>query len=227
MLSQRYNNVGNSIELKDEYIDGVGPWQWLKQDFHGWKWPKEDWPYHKEYILTYVKNKNVVVQAGGLQGMYPRLLAQHFKRVITFEPSLESYKVLELNCRDCDNIEKHWMALGDKEGSVSTFVVYSENIGMNRVSEGGNVRQTTIDSMRLKECDLIFLDVEGYEYKALKGAYRTINQFKPVLILENNFEENYTKIIDLVGPLGYVVVAKYQNDMVLKTSHSQQYPPHY
>jgi hypothetical protein len=46
------------------------------------------------------------------------------------------------------------------------------------------VHQVTIDSLDLRECDAIFLDVEGYEVSALRGASETIARTRPVLMVE-------------------------------------------
>ncbi len=43
-----------------------------------------------------------------------------------------------------------------------------------------------LDAMDLPECDLIWLDVEGYELYALMGAEQTIERFWPAVIIEDN-----------------------------------------
>ena len=42
----------------------------------------------------------------------------------------------------------------------------------------------TIDSLQLRSCDLIKLDVEGWENRALEGGMQTIARFRPVLFFE-------------------------------------------
>jgi len=46
------------------------------------------------------------------------------------------------------------------------------------------VNTIKIDDLNLKP-DLIKLDIEGYEYKALLGAVKTIKKFKPIIYIEN------------------------------------------
>jgi len=55
----------------------------------------------------------------------------------------------------------------------------------------GDVVMCTIDSLNLEKCDLIHLDIEGYEGKALLGAANTIQKFKPVIIIERNSGASY------------------------------------
>ena len=46
-------------------------------------------------------------------------------------------------------------------------------------------RVSTIDDLDLYACDLICLDVEGYELAALKGANATLADFQPVVLFED------------------------------------------
>jgi hypothetical protein len=43
----------------------------------------------------------------------------------------------------------------------------------------------TIDSLSLPNCDLIYLDIEGYEMLALFGAANTISNYFPVIAVED------------------------------------------
>ena len=52
-------------------------------------------------------------------------------------------------------------------------------------TEDGDINITTIDMMKAKDVDLIYLDVEGWEAKALIGARATIRESKPVIVTEN------------------------------------------
>ena len=62
---------------------------------------------------------------------------------------------------------------------------------------------------------MIKLDIEGYEYDALKGAEMTIKQFKPLIVFESNpgNENQRDKIFDLLKSYGYQVgrVSNYEN----------------
>jgi len=43
----------------------------------------------------------------------------------------------------------------------------------------------TIDDLGLDACDLIQLDVEGFEAKVLQGASQTITRCRPVIMVED------------------------------------------
>jgi FkbM family methyltransferase len=128
--------------------------------------------------------KDVAVQAGGNVGVWPKELAKHFKQVVTFEPDLDNYECLRRNVTE-QNVDYRNVALGDSPGSVTMHRVPG-NCGASYVANTGvnEVPQITLDSLELAACDLLQLDVEGYELKALKGAKQTIDRFSPVIVLE-------------------------------------------
>jgi FkbM family methyltransferase len=123
------------------------------------------------------------VQAGGNCGVYPLELSRHFSQVYTFEPDSHNFECLLINCRGVENIQARCAALADKECTVA-LQLNPNNCGSHHVSGSGTIPALTIDSLKLDACDLIALDVEGYEWPALQGAYRTLDLFHPTLILE-------------------------------------------
>jgi len=185
-------------------IDGVAPWVWPKDDIGAWEGPKQDWPHVKEAIKVFVKKLDVVVQAGGNCGMYPRLLSDIFKTVYTFEPDPLNFHCLVSNCQK-DNIIKINAALGETNKLLSILPLNDQNVGMHKVSEDGirTIPTFTIDQLALTTCDLIQLDCEGYEQNVILGAMETISNFKPILILETYNDE----IGQLLSPLGYSIKA--------------------
>jgi len=63
------------------------------------------------------------------------------------------------------------------------FIKYFNNQN-NFFYEKTTVHTIKIDDLNLKP-DLIKLDIEGYEMKAILGAAKTINKFKPLIYIEN------------------------------------------
>ena len=89
------------------------------------------------------------------------------------------------------------------------------NQGCNYLSTGGEgaVEVMTLDAFcdreRLLKVDLIKIDVEGSEVALLRGAERTIQRFRPVLMIEvnpstlQNFGYTARDLIQSVGRYGY------------------------
>lgn len=78
----------------------------------------------------------------------------------------------------------------------------SEKIGQEFVSTT-TVPMVTIDSYDLTDCHFIKLDVEGMEMEALRGAEKTIEKFKPLMLIEV-IKSDRAEIVTFLDGQGYV-----------------------
>jgi len=135
-------------------------------------------------LMPHIKPGRAVVQAGGHIGIFPRELSKQFDIVYTFEPDAENFACLVRN------------AQGPKVFPIRAFVgdlhecrelrINSKSTGGHSVGGTGDVPTLRIDDLALEVCDLILLDLEGYEFFALLGAMQTIARCKPLIIVEEN-----------------------------------------
>ena len=168
--------------------------------------------------FRYVTNRSVCVQAGGHVGLWPLYLSRYFKQVITFEPETENFKCLSENIRGNTSIKAYQEGLGSSTG-YSALNISGNNTGGHFITEGEDLYINTIDSLDLKSCGGIYLDIEGQELNALLGAKKTINKFSPVLMLEVKdhiskggcTSEELTKYLTSIG---YRKVAKRSHDSI-------------
>lgn len=191
----------SNIEIRDFEFEGETNWYWIKGDEACFYSGIEHWKdYHSKIYFKYIKNYGTVVTAGTNCGMYARLYAKRFKRVYAFEPEPVAFNCM-VNNTPYDHVVKINCALGPGHGIVGINRVPQEgpgsnelNIGMNNIaapSERFEIPMITIDSLMLNACDLIALDVEGYEMGVLQGAKNTIKKYRPVIIAERfNGREN-------------------------------------
>ena len=174
------------------------------------------------FIMPYIEGRDCIVQAGGNVGVYPLALADHFKKVVTFEPDPSNYACLDANLEARDGLGRvvaFQSALGEKVGHCFPIVVEPDNCGANRVGvkEGGPIPIIPLDNIRLNHCDAIWLDVEGFEIFALKGAERTIRKFWPVIICEEKslgevYGVDRNAIETFLEGMGYELTAGFHND---------------
>lgn len=208
----------NLTYKRKDIIDGVEEWTWITNEKGSWDGPKADWEScHKQTYLKYCKKFEVVVCAGGCQGMYPRLFSDMFQTVYTFEPDPLSFYCLVNNCQK-DNIVKIQAALGYINKMIGINRVSKENVGMNKVSENGIVPMMTLDTFDFPSLDLLQLDVEGFEIHILEGGLRTIQKHLPVITCENGYE----LIAKFLLPLGYERVDQSRSDTVYVHSESSK-----
>jgi FkbM family methyltransferase len=197
-----------------------------------WVWPKSDensWKHQNEYnrladhLLPYVKDKNIMIQAGGNCGYLLSSFVDHFNTIYTFEPDAVNFYCLNQNVTS-QNVIKMQSCLGEVAHTVKVQQLIRPNrpndIGGVHVDGKGYIPTVTLDSLNLLGCDLIQLDIEGYEYKALLGAKNTIQKYKPVLCIEfcekwlNRYDDDSEKVILLLNNLGYTQVDEYGVDKI-------------
>jgi FkbM family methyltransferase len=186
------------------FLAGEDKWVWIKQDTGAWDGPAFDWNGgHREKVMKYLRKHDTVVTAGGNQGMYTRFYSYRFKTVYSFEPDPLNFHCLVVN-NQADNVIKIQAALGSENKLVRINRNGYTNTGTwgvdQNTTEGAIIPQLTIDTLGLTDLDLLQLDVEGYEINAIKGAKKTIEKFRPVVILENGGGDD---ICAFMGNLGY------------------------
>ena len=138
-----------------------------------------------EKTAAYCSQRRVCVQAGGNLGYWPLKLASMFNMVYSFEPDPYNFACLVYNTRNCKNVVRVEGALSNVSGQFVGLKRYPENVGAHQVSGRGVVPCFTVDSFDFPFCDLLYLDIEGYEPQALLGALRTIARHKPVICIED------------------------------------------
>lgn len=173
-------------------------------------------------LIARCENHRVAIQAGGNVGLWAKELAKHFETVITFEPDKLNFSCLELNCLE-QNIEKHNAALGNILCRKGLYRDPS-NCGAHAVVDGDEFNVVTIDSLELEQCDLIQLDVEGYELYALQGAEKTIKKHHPVICIEikslgMQFGISDGEVVSWLESFGYEQVQKMGRDVVFAKSN--------
>jgi FkbM family methyltransferase len=59
-----------------------------------------------------------------------------------------------------------------------------------------------LQSLRIRKVSMVKIDVNGHEYEVLQGARRTLEEFKPALIIEVTFDKK-TKVLEYLKNYGY------------------------
>lgn len=201
---------GHLTELRHTLIEGnEATFLWPSRDVAAWQLLPREWPGIRTIINQYVKRRDIVVQGGGCAGMYPRLLADMFSEVITFEPHPVNFHCLTANCQE-DNIIKVQGALGATCNFGRLFEYDTRNAGMHYMSDSTRVRSIeeltgvtypvmtlTVDSLQLRSLDLLMIDAEGYEKNIIDGALHSIVKHSPVIICEFPDEDTKARLASL------------------------------
>lgn len=164
-----------------------------------------------------------MVQAGGNCGLILSKFVEHFSIIYTFEPDPINFYCLNQNVTS-QNVIKMQACLGNINRPVSTQQLIRperlHDIGGVHIVGEGYTPTILIDNLNLTGCDLIQLDVEGYELNALLGAIETIKKYKPVLCIEfcekwlNRYDSNSDKLFEFINQLGYIQIEEYGVDKI-------------
>lgn len=203
----------------------------------GWWWPASDEnarpvilrdcaPASAALLPHLNADRRVIVQAGGNVGVYPVALTDHFSMVVTCEPDPVNYQCLVKNLEARDSLHRvvaYHAALGEEPGMCASREVHARNCGAHRVEfHTGTTPVTTIDTFNLGQCDAIWLDVEGSELFALRGAIQTIKRHSPVIACEDKgldrqfFGVEPGALQKFLGDLGYEEVDRMGNDKIFR-----------
>lgn len=141
-------------------------------------------------------SKMTVVDIGANLGYYTLIASKHTQRVIAFEPEPENAALLErtIERNSLANVTLIRKGLGEK-AAMLTLSLHPDNKGKHTLlplSEKGVTSQeiavTTLDTalaeIGVTHVDLIKIDIEGWEAKALRGANATIRASHPLLLFE-------------------------------------------
>lgn len=187
-------------------------------DFYVWAWPvQDDWVfihclkafYSIENRIQEIKQRRVVVQAGGCFGFVPGRLAEYFEYVVTFELDPDNYQIMKANCNAFQNVSHCNKALGNNEkvGYEQVFLTNTDgsqttlrNHGMTKIATGNEIESISLDSMGLSVCDAIILDAEGHEPIIIDGAMETIARCRPELIVCETINQ---RMIEQLAENGY------------------------
>lgn len=166
--------------------------------------------------LDYVKNFRTAVDGGAHVGSWTRKLAQKFERVYAFEPQDDNRLCLYRNVELLDNVFALPTALGAEAGTAS--LNSGNNSGCWHLTPGGAVDIIPLDQHQIKDLDYLKLDVEGFEYFALKGAEETVKRSHPVIqIEEKKLPHSYDAPMsarELLKSWGYKEARKVYRDVI-------------
>ena len=167
-----------------------------------------------KYCESQTKKMKTVIDVGAWCGTWAKAIETFAKKVIAFEPDQTHFECLQRNCTI--NCTPRMEAVGAQLQEVS---LTEDNFTQaKRVDEKGNIRMITLDHMEYEDVDMIKIDVEGYEMEVLKGATKTLESVKYLMIELNNntkkYGSNNVEVEKHISSLGFKVLMDHWPDKV-------------
>lgn len=166
----------------------------------------------KNLFIKYNMNISGVIHIGAHYGEEHSLYKElKITNINYFEPLNKNFNILKNNIKDSNLYN---FALGEKETTIEMFVEENNNGQSSSILEPKLhlqqyphiifnkkeiVNMRTLDSFNINNCNLINIDVQGYELNVFKGGINTLNNIDYIITEVNNDEvyKNCSKINDL------------------------------
>lgn len=175
----------------------------------------EQYAYRRSGRTIEAEPGDVVVDGGGCYGDTALYFADRVGesgRVYCFEFDQDNLKILEqcvgLNPRLKDRIKVVRRALWDNSEDVIRYCANGPGTSLAQGQEEANREATTMsvdDLVReegLTKVDYIKMDIEGSEFKALRGAEKTLREFRPKLAVSlYHRDEDFIVIPEYINSL--------------------------
>lgn len=179
-----------------------------------------------DVAISRCRKFDVCVQAGGYVGIWPIHAAKFFKKVYTWEPDAVNGECCARNVEPYINIHHFRMGLGRERGEM-LMTHSTTNTGKHKIATHSKslaaavqtVKVMPLDDLGLTACDLIYLDIEGYELHALEGGRETVEAFHPVIAFEEighlaSHYRTYDEMRRWLHDRGYRLDVKTGNDEI-------------
>jgi FkbM family methyltransferase len=176
------------------------------------------------FLKSAIHGGEIVLEVGANIGFFTVLLARWVGpagRIYAFEPTPKTRDVLldHLNLNEVNGrVVVSPVAIGDREGRA--FLSMNGTSGANSLTRFSSddtveVAVTTIDTFCTENSiapSLIKIDIEGFEFHALRGAKKTLARHRPAVLLElhpmnwSDIGVSSRELVDLLGELRYRLI---------------------
>lgn len=133
----------------------------------------------------------LAVDGGAHIGLWAQRLVNYFDHVACFEPIPENFECLKRNTEGLQGLSRYGVALSDCDDRLQMGLLPTnrKSYQYRALPEGNfSIRCQKLDTFNLQNVDLIKLDVEGHELAVLRGAEATLEQWKPVVMIEEKHD---------------------------------------
>ena len=186
-----HSSLGESLEQRGGLWWRLNPADYTQQSLF-WLGVRDSWEIF--HLLRLASADSVFFDVGANIGYYTVVLAARLGprcSVHAFEPNPHIFQRLRENIslNQLPNVFSYQLGLSDTAGRMG-LLERPDNSGATYLVEGNDTEVTTLDqfcdSQQIARLDFMKIDVEGFEERLLAGGRRTLERFRPTLLIEIN-----------------------------------------
>ena len=193
MHKQRFFEKVNLLGNLQDYIAENKRYKKALEFFEG---RKGDYVETAKKLAKFIDKDKSIIDVGANIGFFSLMLFKelNFKgNAYLFEPVPHLAKLCEKTFKRKKNkVHVYNCGLGDDNFSDTIYISRDDNIGWNtlvkeKVKTPMETLEITIkkfDDLEIENVGFIKIDVEGYEYKVIRGMMDSIKKYYPVLMIE-------------------------------------------
>ena len=195
-----------------------------------------------EIIQSYLYPGSVIVDLGANEGYFSVIAAKlvgDSGRVVAVEPQSRLQSVINknLDLNHCSNTEVLQTVVSDKRekmmlhlspdmNSGSTSLMQTTRYPLQKQEIAGLTLAEIFQEQGVTECDLLKVDIEGWEYEAIMGSRELFSnrrvkaialEFHPHLLAQRGLSE--TTIVDFLVSCGYSLNPAFTNTVFILSSN--------
>ncbi len=150
-------------------------------------------------LFSLFPHDSTALDIGANIGNHACFFADHFKRVVAFEPNPMVATLLRLNSsgRRIEVVEK---GLSDTNGTLN-FSLNRKNLGGSMVTDGNTRMEieverldSLVETMNLQDVSFVKIDVEGHEDEVLAGSFELLSKQRPIIAMGGFYKTDVKRV---------------------------------
>ncbi|HRC33635.1 MAG TPA: FkbM family methyltransferase [Bacteroidia bacterium] len=156
-----------------------------------------------DLLKQHIKPGDIVLDIGANIGFYTSILSQlagNKGQVHAFEPDITNFKYLKRKTSHLKNITINAAAVNSNGGKITVYVSPMLNVDHRTYEPENYASKYEMDAVSIdeylqknKKVDFIKMDIQGFEFEALKGMEKTLAFNNEIKILSEFWPYGFTK----------------------------------
>ena len=187
-----------------------------------------------DFFIKNKKNYNRIADIGANFGLHSIILSQLYKEVEAFEPYNLHYNFFShlIRLNKIKNIKLNKKAVAEKSGKMKFIIMQNNTTANNLVSAKrtlyGKMKKIDVNCVSfnkaINKCDLVKIDVEGYESKLFSSLNIKNYNNKTDFIIEIHNKFNALRLFNFVNKSQVFKMFKIKGTSLIKINSYRTFP---